>query len=532
MSNSAAASDANPTGPRHGCRASDSTAESPAGEVSRRYRAIASDDLRCPTPERDAVETSRRRFSVSWLWPPVAPNAVAVSPSTATSGWGCPARTARGARDLDAARSRRRAPARDRRSTERGSRGAALAASVVKRSTNSSQRSDGTKPAAPAWPPWRRNRSAHASSARRGRATHRYGTTHGSRLPARPRRPPVGHGPPRGARRRARRSRRTTDRGRAWPAHRGALEQRARLGDGRFHEVPPRRVGGLQYLGTLGRLGRILGSSRRAASAASPTRPAALSRGAIANATASRSSASDARNAPAVRRSSAARAASCRARAGRSHGSRRRSGQRRRPYRSSARSASASAARPPAFVQDQVGQLERQPPRPRAGDPGRRRPARCGFTTRARREGRPAPDGGRSRSRPAHADPPRRSRRGARRPAVDCHNQSGAGGSGRVERSERQAVALLEAARHVGQGIDPETAQGDDENRQARSGRPHRSRRRRGLARRRPALGRSAPVRPPRLAAVPWRPASGAANQASSSADRPRHVRRECPRRG
>ena len=27
-------------------------------------------------------------------------------------------------------------------------------------------------------------------------------------------------------------------------------------------------------------------------------------------------------------------------------------------------------------------------------------------------------------------------------------------------------MALLEAARHIGQGIDPETAQGDDENRQ------------------------------------------------------------------
>ncbi len=53
---------------------------------------------------------------------------------------------------------------------------------------------------------------------------------------------------------------------------------------------------------------------------------------------------------------------------------------------------------------------------------------------------------------------------GARRPAVDGHDQSGAGGSGRVERGERQAVALLEAARHVRQRIDPEAAQRDDEN--------------------------------------------------------------------
>ena len=58
-------------------------------------------------------------------------------------------------------------------------------------------------------------------ASRRGRASRRSGTTRGSRHPARPRRPPAGRGPPRGVRRRARRSRRTTDRGRAWPAHRG-----------------------------------------------------------------------------------------------------------------------------------------------------------------------------------------------------------------------------------------------------------------------------------------------------------------------
>ena len=118
----------------------------------------------------------------------------------------------------------------------------------------------------------------------------------------------------------------------------GALEQRPRLGDGRLHEVPPRRVGGLECLGTLGRLGRILGQQQAGRLRGLPHPPGGVEpwgdrerdRFEVHRIR------PRARNAPAVRPArGAARAASRRARAGRSHGSRRRSGRRRRPCRSS-----------------------------------------------------------------------------------------------------------------------------------------------------------------------------------------------------
>ena len=117
------------------------------------------------------------------------------------------------------------------------------------------------------------------------------------------------------------------------------------------------------------------------------------------------------------------------------------------------------------LVEDQAGQLERHAaPREPAIRVDAVGPMRVHDRERVGKDGRHAMVVGHD-----HVQPPP-ARLGdlgrARRPAVDGHDQSGAGGSGRVERSERQAVALLEAARHVGQRLDPEAAQRDDEDRQ------------------------------------------------------------------
>ena len=68
----------------------------------------------------------------------------------------------------------------------------------------------------------------------------------------------------------------------------------ARLGDRDLHEVPPGEVGRLERIGVSAASAGSSASSSRAASSASPTRPAALSRGARANATVSRSTAAGA----------------------------------------------------------------------------------------------------------------------------------------------------------------------------------------------------------------------------------------------
>ena len=55
----------------------------------------------------------------------------------------------------------------------------------------------------------------------------------------------------------------------------------------------------------------------------------------------------------------------------------------------------------------------------------------------------------------------------ARRPAVDRDDDGAAGGAGRLDRQQRQAVALVLAARHVRLGPQPGPAQGERHRREA-----------------------------------------------------------------
>ena len=132
--------------------------------------------------------------------------------------------------------------------------------------------------------------AARAPAPRRGRGCRRSGTRRGRRRRAPHRRPPAGRGPRRAGRRPARRCRPATVRGRCWRPRAEPARQLASLRDDRLGQVAAGEVRGSRAHRHAARPRRRPRTSRScAASIASPIRPAALSRGASANDTVSRS---------------------------------------------------------------------------------------------------------------------------------------------------------------------------------------------------------------------------------------------------
>ena len=249
----------------------------------------------------------------------------------------------------------------------------------------------------------------------------------------------------------------------------GALEQGTRLGDGRLHEVLPRRVGGLERLGTLRCVGRVLGQEQARRLRGLPHPPGGVEpwgdrecdrfevhRVHCEPGTLQQCGQPGARSAPYhVEPETGDRTVlpDDRGNVG---------------DRADRREVGQSQRRSPAsrlLREDQAGELERHAaPREPAIRIDAVRPMRVHDRERIGKDGRHAMVVRHDDVEPAAARLGDLGR--ARRPAVDRDDQPGAGGSGGVERRQGQAVALVETARHVRQRIDPEAAERDDENRQ------------------------------------------------------------------
>ena len=290
---------------RHGCRAGAIRSRRTSGwSAARRRRARSpsrTTSAMSGRPNAIPSRTSSSRRRVSWLWPPVAARTrVTVRPEdrdervgVARAAWREPGELAeervvdvdRGERQVD--RDRRRAgPAAPTPRRGRGSgRGTRPSASV-----------GSSKPAAPAWPPKRMKRSAQRSRVAPRSSDpslrHEARTTSPSSAPTTAGRPrssasraatsptiPTLHGPRTtvAALDRLRRRRPRAPRRRPSSSGRGGSGWRPRA----------HRRGSPASAGSSA-------SRSRAASSASPTRPAALSRGAMANETVSRSTAAGA----------------------------------------------------------------------------------------------------------------------------------------------------------------------------------------------------------------------------------------------